>query len=80
MISHLSKLTIKTGDVLVCKDFETLRYLSTVQVPGISGTTPLVFAPNGVQSLTRQDLLNLLEQLDQAEVSAPLTDSPRIPL
>lgn len=42
---------------------------------------PLVFAPKGVKQLKREDLLNLLEQLDQQEapVLMPLETS-EVPL
>jgi len=65
MIAHLQKLELKHGDVLVAKDWETLDFLSKVRVPGIDGVIPLVYAPSGIEKLNRQDLLNLLEQLDQ---------------
>jgi hypothetical protein len=81
MISHLSKLSLKTGDVIVVRDEETLRYLSQVKVPGIEGVVPLVFAPQGIQVLSRTDLLNLLEQLEQPsfEPLAP-NEATRAPL
>ena len=65
MIRHIQKLELRHGDVRVVRDPETLHYLSMVKVPGIDGTIPLVFSPQGIQKLTRTDLLNLLEQLEQ---------------
>jgi len=64
----------------VVKDLETLRYLSQVKVPGLDGVVPLVYSPQGIQKLTRQDLLNLLEQLEQPISTANYADSPTAPL
>lgn len=84
VLDILQKLKIEKGDVLVVKDIETLEYLSKVHVPGIEGTVPLVYAPQGVQVLKREDLLNLLEQLEQADKSVlepyGLTEQPNAPL
>lgn len=84
VLNVLQKLKIEKGDVLVVKDIETLHYLSKVQVPGIEGTIPLVYAPQGVQILKREDLLNLLEQLEQSDKSVlpayGLTEQPNAPL
>jgi hypothetical protein len=50
-----------------------------VNVPGIVGVSPLVFAPTGILSLKKQDLLNLLEQLEQDVEPIPEA-SPVAPL
>jgi len=66
--------------VLVVKDFETLRFLDMAKLP-IKFNVPLVFAPLGIDKLTKQDLLNLLEQLEQAQTPIqPFADSPSAPL
>jgi uncharacterized protein YfaA (DUF2138 family) len=81
MLSRFEKLHVEKGDVLVVRDMETLRYLSQVKVPGLDGIVPLVFAPQGIQKLTREDLLNLLEQLEQQVTAPPETfESPTAPL
>lgn len=81
VLNILQKLKIEKGDVLVVKDIETLHYLANVRVPGIEGIVPLVYAPHGVQTLKREDLLNLLEQLEQPDKSAyGLTEQPNAPL
>jgi hypothetical protein len=79
MISHIQKLNLKEADVLLCRDVETLEFLSKVNVPGIVGVIPLVFAPTGILSLKKQDLLNLLEQLEQDVEPIPEA-SPVAPL
>lgn len=66
-LNSISKMNLQKGDVLVCRDYQTLDYLAHVQLP-LGFTVPLVFSPQGIQKLSRQDLLNLLEQLDQQEV------------
>jgi hypothetical protein len=49
-----------------------------VKLP-IPFVVPLVFAPQGIQSLTRQDLLNLLEQLEESR-EAPKLEVPSVPV
>jgi hypothetical protein len=79
MLSHLEKLSLKPGDVLLVKDHETLHFLSHTP-PIVNFPVPLVFSPGGMETLNRQDLLNLLEQLEQTETSQPFSDSPSAPL
>lgn len=80
MLNVLQKLSLTPGDVLVVKDFETLRFLDMAKLP-LKFTVPLVFAPHGIEKLSKQDLLNLLEQLEQAQTpSQPFADSPSAPL
>jgi hypothetical protein len=79
MLSHISKLNLQQGDVIVCSDYQTLDYLSRVQLP-LGFTVPLVFSPNGVEKLNRQDLLNLIEQLDQAPETPASVEMPSAPL
>lgn len=66
MESHIQKLSLLPGDVLVVSDHETLHFLSHTP-PITKFTVPLVFSPQGIQKLSRQDLLNLLEQLEQTD-------------
>jgi hypothetical protein len=73
-------LQLAKGDILVVRDVETLHYLSQVKVPGLDSVIPLIFAPSGVQKLQRQDLLNLLEQLEQQVERPVYADSPTAPL
>jgi hypothetical protein len=79
MLTHLRKLSLVPGDVLVVKDFETLDYLAKVHLP-LSFNVPLVFSPKGIGKLTKQDLLNLLEQLEQAPPTPDFAESPSAPL
>ena len=79
-LNSISKLNLQKGDVLICKDHHTLEYLSQVQLP-LGFIVPLVFSPQGVEKLNRQDLMNLIEQLDQNEMPAPsLVEMPSAPL
>lgn len=49
-----------------------MEAMRDMQVPGIDFTIPIVFVPHGtVKTLSRQDLLNLLEQIDQEVAPAP---------
>ena len=65
MLSHIEKLKLERGDVLLVKNIETLKFLSEMPIH-LDFQVPLVFAPGGIQKLSRADLLNLLEQLDEA--------------
>lgn len=78
MIGAIRKLRLERGDALLVSNYETLRYLSEMPLH-LDFVVPLVFAPNGVEKLTRQDLLNLLEQLDQTSAISP-PESLRAPL
>jgi len=81
MQSSIAKLNLSPGDVLVCRDAETLHYLSHCGLK-LDFNVPLVFSPAGVTKLTRSDLLNLLEQLDQASepMSVAIPESASVPL
>lgn len=71
MLAGISKLHLTPGDIIVVSHPDTLHYLE-----GLGKVTnfvvPLVFAPGGIQKLSRQDLLNLLEQLDQSHGPAAM--------
>lgn len=75
MISHIEKLRLEPGDVIVVKDPETLHALSGLGRV-VNFTVPLVFAPQGIKTLKRQDLLNLLEQIETPAVQ-PLLPNER---
>lgn len=78
MTKAISRLNLQPGDLIVCKDFETLHAIEGLGKV-VDFTVPLVFAPQGIQKLSRQDLLNLLEQLEQPSAPA-YSESPRVPL
>lgn len=65
LTDRIQKLNLQPGDVLVVKDEMTLHGLEALGRV-VNFTVPLVFAPQGIGKLCRQDLLNLLEQLDGA--------------
>lgn len=80
MISAISKLRIEKGDCLLVKDQETLMWLSE-HGPRLDFQVPLIFAPKGIESLSRQDLMNLVEQIDeQHHESSPVPDGSNAPL
>ena len=77
----VERLRLQPGDVIVARDWEVLKALEVVKLP-VTFTVPLVYAPQGIQTLTRSDLLNLLEQLDSAETppTQPIGDTTSSPL
>lgn len=72
----IRKLSLSRGDILLVDRMETLKLISEMPIH-LDFKVPLVFAPGGVKQLKREDLLNLLEQLDQQEmpVLMPLEES-----
>lgn len=73
LADSIRKLSLARGDVIIVKNYETLKFLSEMPIH-LDFVVPLVFAPGGVDKLSREDLLNLLEQVDQRETAqlAPL--------
>jgi hypothetical protein len=76
MLSGLQKLKLEPGDILVVNHPDTLHYLEGLGKV-CNFIVPLVFAPQGIKSLKRQDLLNLLEQLDQTAEPPSLAPNER---
>lgn len=67
MLSVVQTLRLQKGDILLVETPQALEALSNSGIK-LEFNVPLVFAPRGgVKVLKREDLLNLLEQLDQAE-------------
>lgn len=79
LLNVLAKIHLEPGDILVVKDYETLKFLSEVHLP-LAFHVPLVFSPKGVEVLNREDLMNLLEQFDQTRAPESLPDSAHAPL
>jgi hypothetical protein len=83
LTERISKLNLQKGDIVVCKDMETMN---AIQGLGrvVDFTVPLVFAPQGITKLSRQDLLNLLEQVEQSDKSVlpayGISEQPSAPL
>lgn len=69
MISHLEKLQLQPGDIIVVKHPDTLHYLEGLGKV-VNFVVPLVFAPAGIDKLSRADLLNLLEQIEQGQMQS----------
>lgn len=61
----IQKLELKAGDILVVKEPEVAEALGKLPM-ALPFKVPIVVSLSGVQKLTRQDLLNLLEQLEQS--------------
>lgn len=68
MRETISRLRLEKGDVLLVRHPETMQYLSKAPIK-LEFNVPLVYCPGGIETLKRQDILNLLEQLDQADKS-----------
>lgn len=81
----IERLRLEKGDILVVKDFEVLKSLEWIGPKlSLDFHVPMVFAPTGVQTLKKEDLLNLLEQLEQTDKSVlpeyHITEQPSAPL
>lgn len=70
LLNAIKKLHLEPGDVLVCRTTEAMEALARAGRV-VDFNVPVVFSPQGIEKLNRQDLLNLLEQLDSA--NAPVT-------
>lgn len=81
--NFIQKLNLQPGDIVVCKNLETLRAIEGLGRV-VNFTVPLVLAPQGIQKLSRQDLMNLLEQVQESDKSVlpayGLTEQPNAPL
>ena len=79
MIAGIRKLQLQPGDLLVVSSPETIHYLEALGRV-VNFTVPIVFAPTGIQKLNRQDLLNLLEQLDSPQTLPSNLEHPTAPV
>ena len=80
MIAAIEKLHLERGDILICRRVEALEYLQHLKAP-VDFTVPVVFLPSGsVDKLSRQDLLNLLEQTEQEAIPDMAVESPTAPV
>lgn len=83
LTERISKLNLQKGDIVVCKDIETLHAIEGLGRV-VDFLVPLVYAPQGIQKLGRQDLLNLLEQVEQSDKSVlpayGISEQPNAPL
>lgn len=68
--SYLRKLHLEPGDCLLVNHPEVLKQLQ--RMPAMSFTVPVIFDPEGkgVQKVTRAELLEILERIDEAEARA----------
>ena len=64
--AKIELMRLRPGDVVVAKDIEVLKAVQDLGLP-LAFKVPLVYAPSGVQVLSRADLLNLLEQLEEVQ-------------
>ena len=81
MLAGIRKMELKRGDVLVVDHEDTLHYLDGIGKV-VDFTVPLVFIPKPrtIESLSRADLLNLLEQIDQQGMSPAAEAGGGVPL
>lgn len=63
----------------MARHVETLNYLQHLKPP-VDFVVPIVFAPQGIEVLHRQDLLNLLEQTEQSSQSESVDEGSGLPL
>lgn len=68
--SYLRKLHLEPGDCLLVSNPEVLKQLQ--RMPAMSFTVPVIFDPDhkGLQRVTRAELLEILERIDEAEARA----------
>lgn len=64
----IEKLHLEPGDILVCKDSDAVEQLTKLQIPNVTFPVPIVYAPNGIQKMTREQLLKSI-----GDDSAPKT-------
>jgi hypothetical protein len=77
---RIQKLSLAPGDVLLVKEVETIEALARSGVK-LDFHVPVVYCPGGIQKLSRQDLLNVLEQLDHAAATpAVIPTESSVPL
>lgn len=80
MLAGIRKLELKKGDVLVVEHPDTLKALEGLGRV-VDFVVPLVYCPHGIKTLSKQDLLNLLEQIEQQEcVPSVALTADRAPL
>lgn len=81
MLSVIRTLRLERGDIILVENPHAMEALSNAKVK-LAFSVPLVFAPNGgIKTLKREDLLNLLEQLDQADAAPQMAaEASSLPL
>lgn len=67
--SYLRKIHLEPGDALVVKHPEVLKQLQ--RMPAMSFHVPVIFDPEGkgVERISRQEILEILERMDEAEAA-----------
>lgn len=64
LLQTITKLRLEPGDIVVVKYPEQAMALERLgQV--VPFKVPLVVCPDGIEKLSRQDMLNILEQLEE---------------
>lgn len=77
MEQRIKHLHLMPGDIILVRDQPTLVALSDMKL-NLGFHVPLVFSPQGIEVLKREDILNLLEQLDQTYAPTPSFTNERI--
>ena len=64
-LAAIKKLELKRGDILLVRDFRVIEQLESFKLP-LGFDVPLIMDPSGVgvSKLSRQQLLDALDQLD----------------
>lgn len=70
IVPFLQKIELKKGDVIVCTSHEAMHALMGMQLPKelFPFDIPLVFAPDGLKKVGREELVALIDKLDGLEV------------
>ena len=63
-LSCVKKLNIQPGDILLVKNLEVAKQLQYAPTPGFTVPIILDLSNGGLEKLTRQQLLDALEQFD----------------
>lgn len=69
MAVFLKKIHLEPGDCLIVSKHEIIQQLQ--QMPAMPFHVPVIFVPEygGIQTATRQEILDILERMDEAEAA-----------
>ena len=61
---RIDKLHLVEGDIIVVRDIELLKVLCQMEMPAGAPRCPVIFAPDGIEKLSRQALQEMLASSD----------------
>lgn len=69
LASYIRKIHLEPGDCLIVSNPNVLQQLQ--QMPAMAFHVPVIFVPEkgGIQTATRQEILEILERMDEAEAA-----------